>query len=62
MAGPPVILYRYDNSAFSTRVEAHLLLRDIKYKQCVGIHSTAKPSFSFQLTLYPDATAHHAPA
>ncbi|KAJ3489413.1 hypothetical protein NLG97_g6002 [Lecanicillium saksenae] len=29
-----IILYRYKNSAYSRRVEFHLLLRDIKYKQC----------------------------
>lgn len=36
MADHEVIVYRYDLSAFSIRLELHLLLRGIKYKRCVG--------------------------
>lgn len=39
MAAQDIILYRYPHSAWSTRVELHLALRGIKYKQCVRIPS-----------------------
>ena len=37
MSGQDIILYRYPHSAWSTRVELHLALRGIKYKQCVRL-------------------------